>query len=98
MADSNSPTLLISEKTVTANGTAEALHAGQRVKSVTVVAKVSNTGKVYIGGSDVDSSTNDGLDPGDVLSIPAENWLDLADLYVDSAVNSEGVDFWAVKA
>ena len=98
MADSNAPTLLISEKTVTAAGTAVALHAAQRVKSVTIVAKTSNTGQVYVGGSDVASTTNDGMAPGDALSIPAENWLDLNDLYVDSDVNGDGVDFWAVKA
>ena len=98
MADSNAPTMLISEKTVTAAGTAVALHAGQRVKSVTIVAKTSNTGQVYVGGSDVASSTNDGMAPGDALSIPSENWLALSDLYVDSEVTGDGVDFWAVKA
>jgi len=98
LADSNTPTMLTSEKTVTSAGTAVALHAAQRVKSVTIVAKISNTGQVYVGGSDVASATNDGMAPGDSLSIPAENWLDLNDLYVDSDVNGEGVDFWAVKA
>ena len=54
MAASNSPTLLVSEKTVSAAGTAEALATAQRVKSVTVVAKTANTGQVYVGGSDVE--------------------------------------------
>ena len=98
MADSNTPTTLISEKTVTTAGTAVALHAALRVKSVTIVAKTSNSGQIYVGGSDLASTTNDGLAPGDSLSIPAENWLDLVDLYVDSDVSGEGVDFWAVKA
>jgi hypothetical protein len=90
--------MLTSGKTVTSAGTAVALHAAQRVKSVTIVAKISNSGQVYVGGSDVASTTNDGMAPGDSLSIPAENWLDLNDLYVDSDFNGEGVDFWAVKA
>ena len=98
MAASNSPTLLASEKTVSAAGTGEALATTQRVKSVTVVAKTANTGQVYVGGSDVASSTNAGLAPGDVIEIPAENWLDLADIYVDVDTNGEGVDFYAVKA
>ena len=99
MAASNSPTLLASEKTVTAAGTAEALvGSSQRVRSVTVVAKASNTGQVYIGGSDVASSTNDGLEPGDVMTVPTEEWLDLADIYVDADNNGEGIDFYAVKA
>ena len=98
MAASNSPTLMSSEKTVSAAGIAEALAATQRVKALIVVAKISNTGQVYIGGSDVDSATNDGLDAGDVLTIPVQNWLDLADVYIDVDTNGDGVDFYAVKA
>ena len=98
MAASNSPTLLVPEKTVSAAGTAEALAATQRVKSITVVAKTANTGQVYVGGSDVASSTNAGLAPGDALEIPAESWLDLADIFVDVDTNGEGVDIYAVKA
>ena len=99
MAASNSPALLASEKTVTSAGTAEALvGSSQRVRSLTLVAKASNTGQVYIGGSDVSSSTNDGLEPGDVVTIPAETWLDLNDIYIDADNSGEGVDFYAVKA
>ena len=99
MAASETPTLISSEKTVTAAGTAEALAAGsQRVRSLTVIAKTGNTGQVYVGGSDVASTTNDGLAPGDGLEVPAENWLDLADVYLDVDTNGEGVDYYAVKA
>jgi hypothetical protein len=98
MAASNSPTLLSSEKTVAAAGTAETLHTGQRVTQVTIIAKVANTGQVYVGGSDVASTTNDGLDAGDSLEITANGWLDLKDVYIDADTNGEGVDFYAVKA
>ena len=98
MAESNSPTLLSSEKTVTAAGTAEALHSGQRVTQVTIIAKAGNTGQVYVGGSDVASTTNDGLDAGDTLDIVASGSLDLKDIYIDADTNGEGVDFYAVKA
>lgn len=98
MADSNTPTLLVSEKTVTSAGSAVALHPSQRVTSVTIVAKATNTGRVYLGGADVSSATNGGMSPGDSLTVPAANWLDLADLYIDSEVSGEGVDLWAVKA
>ena len=98
MAASQTPTIVSSEKTVTAAGTAEALAASKRVRSVTIIAKASNTGQAYVGGSDVASTTNDGLDPGDELEIPSENWLDLADIYIDVDTNGEGVDFYAVKA
>tara|TARA_Y100000310_G_scaffold183744_1_gene183866 strand:+ start:333 stop:632 length:300 start_codon:yes stop_codon:yes gene_type:complete len=99
MATSTSaPTFISGEKTVTAAGTAEALASTQRVKSCAVVAKLGNTGKVYLGGSDVASTTNDGLDPGDVVNLPAINWLDLAHVYIDVDTTGEGVDFYAVKA
>lgn len=99
MAASESPTLLADQKTVATAGTAVALSsASLRVKSVTLVAKVTNTGKIYVGGSGVSSSVNGGLDPGDALEIPALSWLDLKDLFVNSSVNGEGVDFYAVKA
>jgi hypothetical protein len=98
VAASNSPTLVSSEKTVTASGTAEALSSSRRVKSVTVVAKTGNTGQVYVGGSDVAITTNDGLAPGDALEVGSEEWLDLNDIYVDVDTNGEGVDFYGVKA
>ncbi len=98
MATSESPVIVAGEKTVAAAGTAEALSAAKRVKALTIVAKAGNTGQVYIGGSDVDSSTNDGLDAGEAVTFEAGGWMDLADIYVDAGVNGEGVDFYAVKA
>ena len=103
MANSETPALISGEKTVTATGTAEALvSASQRAKAVTIIAKTGNTGQVYtgqvyIGGSDVATTTNDGLDAGETLSIEAVGWLDLADVFLDVDTNGEGVDFYAVK-
>ena len=69
MAASETPTLISSEKTVTVAGTAEALSgSSQRVKSVTIVAKDANTGRVYVGGANVASTVNNGLQAGDVLT------------------------------
>ena len=98
MAASESPVIISSEKTVATAGTAVALSATQRVKSLTIRAKAGNTGQVYIGGSDVSSTTNDGLDAGESVSFEAVNWLDMADVYIDVDTNGEGVDFYAVKA
>lgn len=99
MANSETPVLLTGEKTVAAAGTAEKLvAASQRVKAVTMTAKTGNIGQVYVGGSDVASTTNDGLDAGETLSIEAVGWMDLANLYIDADTNGEGVDFYAVKA
>ena len=98
MAASESPVIISSEKTVAAAGTAVALSTSQRVKALTIIAKAGNTGQVYIGGSDVSSSTNDGLDAGETISFEAVNWMDIADIFVDADTNGEGVDFYAVKA
>ncbi len=99
MAASETPTLISGDKTVTAAGTAEALASAQRVRSVTIVAKDDNTGRIYVGGSDVSSSTNRGLQAGDVLThTSASGWQDLADIFIDAAVSGEGVDYYAVKA
>ena len=99
MAASETPTLISSEKTVSVAGTAEALaSSSQRVKSLTLTAKAGNTGQVYVGGTEVASTTNDGLAPGDTLMIPAVNWLDLNTVYIDVDVAGEGVELYSVKA
>lgn len=95
MAQSNTPTLGSGSKTATA-GTAVALATANRVKGVTLVAKLTNTGNVYVGGSDVASSTNGGLYPGQVLEIPGP--LNLGDIYIDVDTTDEGVDFYAQLA
>ena len=94
------PTFITGEKTVTAAGTAEKLATGHRFKSVVVKDMVGNTGQIYVGGSDVASTTNDGLAPGDALVIPtgAHNYVSGDDVYIDADTNGEGVDFYAEKA
>ena len=99
MAASETPTLVSGDKTVAAAGTPEAVGASQRVRSITVVAKDNNTGRVYVGGSDVASTVNRGLQAGDVLThMSASGWLDLADVFLDVDVSGEGIDYYAVKA
>ena len=89
--------IVAGEKTVASAGTAEALATTNRVKSLTIIAKAGNTGQVYVGGSDVSSATNDGLDAGENISFNAASWLDIADIFIDTGVSGEGVDFYAVK-
>lgn len=97
MANSRATILLSGEKTVTATGTAEALvGADDRVKSVKIIAKSGNTNQVYVGGPDVDTSTNDGLDAGESLEIEPGQFFNLADVFLDVDTNGEGVDFYAV--
>ena len=99
MANSEGPVFLAGEKTVATAGTAEPLvPTSQRVKSLVVIAKKGNTNQVYLGGADVASTTNDGLDAAESKTIEAVGWLDLADIYLDVDTNGEGINFYAVKA
>ena len=85
------------EKTVSSSGTAVALATSGLYRSVSIVAKAANTGQVYGGGADVTTSTNDGLDAGEVLNItggPAHA-IYLDDIYLDVDTGGEGVDFYA---
>ena len=83
-------------QTVPSNGTAVALGTGI-YGSVTIIAKTGNTGKVFVGGSDVASSTNEGLAAGAAIEISPSRGhvIDLSDIYIDVGTNDDGVDFYA---
>ena len=99
MANSEGTVLLSGQKLVATAGTAEALVAStRRVKRVQIVALSSNTKPVYVGGPDVASTTNGGLTASGSISLEAEGWMDLKDIYVDADVDGEGVDFYGVRA
>ena len=91
-------------QTVTTAGTEVRLlptsTAQKRWRSVTIIAKAENTGKIYLGGSDVASTTNGGLAAGDSVSLAYDHvsgrLLDLDDIWIDASVNGEGVDFYAI--
>lgn len=81
------------QKAVTTAGTAEALGSTQALKKgVLVKALSTNTGKVYVGGEDVDSANGFELDFGDMTYIEID---DLAKVYVDAAEDGEGVSYVA---
>ena len=79
---------------VTTAGSAVALAATTAVKRVYVQAETDNTGVIVIGASTVVASlaTRRGiaLNAGDTIEIAID---DLADLYIDSSVNGDGVTF-----
>jgi len=89
------------DKTVTAAGTAEPLVASEtRCIMVLIQAKIANTGSVFIGDVNVDSTNGIELYiPGsatpDSIQIGSPNNHDtfnLQDLWLDSGVNGEGVN------
>lgn len=100
MANSTAnPRLISGEKTVASAGTAAALvSASQKATWLRIIAKAGNTNQVYVGGSDIAATTNDGLDAGEELVIEHTIAFDLADVYLDVDTNGEGVDFYALKA
>jgi len=92
-------TLTSGQKTVTTAGTALALSAtAMIVKKLKIKALGGNTGMVYIGKSTVSATNGFELDAGQELDVSdlfesPESEVNLADIFVDSGVNSEGVCF-----
>ena len=86
---------------VSSAGTAVQLETSETLwNSVVIVAKSNNTGRIFIGGSDVDSSTTRGLAASDSISFTPPNkahHIDLSTIYVDASVSGEGADFYASK-
>jgi hypothetical protein len=84
--------LISGQKTVTTAGTAERLSTGKVANtSLVVKALPANIGNMFIGNvsGDVASGNGMALEPGD--SIVFAMVKDLRELWVDSAVNGEGV-------
>lgn len=91
----------LAAKTVAVAGTAEAITVlNIQTPSVVIQALESNTGSIYIGDSSVDSTNGTTLAPSDVFEFSGDersgrggaDELILTDLFVDSAVNGEGIN------
>ena len=89
---------LSGQKTVTAAGTEVALGDQQIGAPLMVKALTTNTGLVYVGESSggVSSSTGMPLDAGEVVIF--EFVGQLGAIWVDSAVNGEGVAWLALSS
>lgn len=84
-------TFYMGQKAVTTAGTELVLASSQALLSgVTVKALHGNTGWIYVGTNPVTSSTGFVLDAGEQIFIEVDN---LADVYIDSSVNGEGVSY-----
>lgn len=98
MAESTFGPFIADKKAVTAAGTAERLRAvasdGRGYKSIVIKAEPSNTGVIYVGGKGVASTTNGGLAAGDVLRLSSDKAFPLSEIWINSSVSSDGVDFW----
>ena len=69
---------------------AEVLTSSQACKHVDIMATITNTGIVYVGGSGVSATTGIALYAGDIYSIDIEN-LNL--IYVIASVSNQAVQF-----
>ncbi len=84
------------------NGTATALASStlggdRRYRAITIRAKAGNTGQVFVGGSDVTTATNDGLDAGEILNMASPGGIDISDIYIDVDTTSDGVDWYGLN-
>jgi hypothetical protein len=88
------PTTPVSgKKTVTTAGTAVHLDDVD-CKSVSIKALASNTGTIYVGGSDVDSTNGLELAAGESIDVAIDN---VSRFYIDASVDGEGVSWLAVN-
>lgn len=77
-------------KDVTTAGTRVTLASSTPCKKVVVVAKSTNTGVIWIGGSTIATGRGEPLVAYQKTEIQITN---LASVYIDSTVNGEGVTF-----
>lgn len=88
-------TLADGRATVSTAGSAEALGSTTTIKKITVQAFTSNTDVIAVGASTVVAAA--GTERG-VLLFPSQSAVltnnDLADIFIDSRVNGEGVSFF----
>lgn len=80
--------------TVTTAGTDVALAGSTACKEVTIQAQTDNTSSIAVGATGVDATVATGtgilLGAGDSITLKCDN---LADIYIDSLVNGEGVRY-----
>ena len=81
-------------KTVTTAGTDVVLASSTTCKRVVIQAQTDNTGLIAVGSSGVDATVATGtgilLSAGDTFELDIDN---LADIYIDSTVNGDGVRY-----
>lgn len=108
MSQSSDLTIFSGQKVVTAAGTREPLATGKpnemRVKTVTIRAHVTNGGDIYVGDDGVSSSVGYILSPGETVTyeVEAEEWaqglsVNLTKIFLDAAINGEGVSYTGLR-
>ncbi|MEX0763224.1 MAG: hypothetical protein WD333_12415 [Dehalococcoidia bacterium] len=92
-------TLPIGTITITTAGTrVPIVSSGHAVSAVSLKARPTNTGPVYIGDNTVASDNGYRLEPGDELTISFKETVDLRRFFVDADNNNDSVDYAGVAA
>jgi hypothetical protein len=87
-------TLSNGQKTVASAGTAEVLGVATAIQGVLIQALSTNTGNVYVGDSNVDSTNGYVLSRNASVAFDIDN---LNDIYIDVDTNGEGVSYLIVS-
>jgi hypothetical protein len=99
LASSVTTDFVMGDEAIGTAGTAEQIETtSYRISSLMIIAKDSNTGRIFYGGSDVASSTQRGLAAAESIVITGTKPFDITTIYVDCSVSGEGVDFVGVRA
>ena len=92
---SKSPYTITGEKIVAVAGVAEPIiDSDEFVKTITIKAKSSNSGNIYLGGDDVDDTVNDGIPSNEGVIIDIPYGFSLNKIYINADTDGEGVDFY----
>lgn len=101
MATSVTQSHIFGGKTVASAGTAEKIDATERpVSAVMLIARSTNSGRIFYGGADVASTTQAGLEPGEsvVFGSIEEEPFQITSVFINAAISADGVDFVATRA
>lgn len=87
-------TVLTGQVTVSTAGTRVQISSTSApILSVTIRTDVGNAGNVFVGGSNVSSTTGYIMGPGETVSLDID---DLTDLYIDAANDDDSVSYIAI--
>ena len=98
MATSSGQVLVSGTANLASAGTAQVISTATiKVKSVVIVARAANSGQIVLGGADVATSTNNGLNGGESLTLSSASLFDLKEIYFDGGSTGDDVDWYAMR-
>ena len=79
-------------------GGTSALRKDIQIGALLVIARASNSGKIWFGGSDVTTASNDGVNPTGQLSFEYSLSQKLDSMFITVETTGDGVEIYAVQA